>query len=136
MVHCCNQTGAGHSIDEADESDKDSIIDRIEQDQANAVQHDAVEVLDGDAPFQNEEDKNMFFEILEEVVMEGIVPEGYNLQEGEDEYDENMSEYLQVGRQREHHVEVLLANPIWMTHSMLWAQAAIILDHFEANVNF
>ncbi|KAG1864580.1 hypothetical protein C8R48DRAFT_601657, partial [Suillus tomentosus] len=136
MIHHHNQTGAGHPIDKVDESDEDSIIDRIEQDQANAVQHDAVEVPDGDAPFQNEENENMFFEILEEIVMEGIVPEGYNLQEGEDENDENTSEYLRVGRQREHHVEVSLADPIWRTHSTLWAQAASILDHFEANVIF
>ncbi|KAG1906383.1 uncharacterized protein F5891DRAFT_975775 [Suillus fuscotomentosus] len=84
-----NQTGAGHPSDEADEPAEDDIIDRIEQEQANDVQHDAVEVPDSNTPFRNEEDESMFFEILEAVVMEGIVPEGYNLREGEDEYDEN-----------------------------------------------
>ncbi|KAG2108333.1 hypothetical protein BD769DRAFT_1294457, partial [Suillus cothurnatus] len=74
-----NQTGAGHPSDEVDESDEDSVIDHIEQDQANDVQHDAVEVPDADTPFQNKEDENMFFETLEEVVIEGIVSEGYNL---------------------------------------------------------
>jgi hypothetical protein len=69
-------------------------VQRIEQKQANDVQHDAVEVPDSNTPFRNEEDESMFFEILEVVVMEGIVPEGYNLREGEDEYDENTSEYL------------------------------------------
>jgi hypothetical protein len=136
VVRRRNQTGAGHPSDEVDESDEDSVIDRIEQDQANDVQHDAVEVPDADTPFQNEEDENMFFETLEEVVIEGIVPEGYNLHEGEDEYDENTSEYLRVGRRREHHVEISLADPIWRTRSTLWSQAASILDHFEANVFF
>ncbi|KAG1887722.1 hypothetical protein F4604DRAFT_1570554 [Suillus subluteus] len=30
MVHCYNQTGAGHPIDEVDELEEDSIIDHIE----------------------------------------------------------------------------------------------------------
>ncbi|KAG1750321.1 uncharacterized protein EDB91DRAFT_1046232 [Suillus paluster] len=136
LVHGRNQTGAGHPNDESDESDEDSIIGRIERDQANDVQHDAVEVADGNTPFQNEEDENSFFEILEEVVMDGIVPEGYNLQEGEDEYDENTTEHLRVGRRRENYVEVSLADPIWRTRSTLWAQAASVLGHFEADVFF
>ncbi|KAG1726809.1 uncharacterized protein EDB91DRAFT_1254183 [Suillus paluster] len=136
LVRGRNQTGAGHPNDELDESDEDSIIGRIERDQANDVQHDAVEVADGNTPFQNEEDENSFFEILEEVVMDGIVPEGYNLQEGEDEYDENTTEHLRVGRQRENYVEVSLADPIWRTRSTLWAQAASVLGHFEADVFF
>ncbi|KAG1726325.1 hypothetical protein EDB19DRAFT_1643563 [Suillus lakei] len=136
VVRHRNQTGAGHPSDEADEPEEDDIIGRIEQEQANDVQHDAVEVPDSNTPFRNEEDESMFFETLEEVVMEGIVPEGYNLCEGEDKYDENTSEYLRVGRRREHHVEISLADPIWRTRSTLWAQASSILDHFEANEFF
>jgi hypothetical protein len=94
VVHHQNQTGAGHPSDEADEPEEDDIIGRIEQEQANDVQHDAIEVPDSNTPFWNEEDESMFFKMLEEVVIEGIVPEGYNLSEGEDEYDENTSEYL------------------------------------------
>lgn len=130
-----NQTGAGHPNDEL-ENEEDGVIDRIERDQANDVLHDAIEVPDGNTPFLNEEDENVFFGILDEVITEGIIPVGYNLQEGEDDYDENTTEHLRVGRRREIYVEVSLADPIWRTRSMLWAQAVSVLEHFEADVFF
>src|ERR1700679_384542 len=68
-----NQTGAGHPNDEL-ENEEDGVIHRIEQDQANDVQHDAIEVPDGNTPFLNEDDENIFFEILDEVITEGTIP--------------------------------------------------------------
>lgn len=130
-----NQTGAGHPNDKL-ENEEDGVIDCIEQNQANNVLHDAIEVPDGNTPFLNEEDENVFFGILDEVITEGIIPVGYNLQEGEDDYDENTTEHLRVGRRREIYVEVSLADPIWRTRSMLWAQAVSVLEHFEADVFF
>ncbi|KAG1908800.1 uncharacterized protein F5891DRAFT_937297 [Suillus fuscotomentosus] len=88
-----NQTGAGHPNDEL-ENEEDGVIHRIEQDQENNVQHDAIDVPDGNTPFLNEDDENIFFEILDEVITEGTIPVGYNLQEGEDDYDENTTEHL------------------------------------------
>ncbi|KIK35334.1 hypothetical protein CY34DRAFT_96267, partial [Suillus luteus UH-Slu-Lm8-n1] len=81
-------------------------------DRVNDVLHDAIEVPDGDSPFLNKEDENVFFEILDKVITEGIISAGYNLQEGEDDYNKNITEHLLVGRWREIYVEVSLADPI------------------------
>ncbi|KAG1867245.1 hypothetical protein DFJ58DRAFT_654437, partial [Suillus subalutaceus] len=124
------QTGAGHPDDE-DTNSEDQLILQIEEDQERNIRHAAVEVPGKKSPFETQHDENLFFSTVEQIVTEGIVPEGYGLLPDEQGDDAAMIEVLQFGRRRTKSITISLSDPIWEAHATLWCQGLSALSLFE-----
>lgn len=75
--------------------------------------------------------------MLEQIVIEGIIPEGYGLLPGEqDDDDTAMAEVLQFGRHGTESVIVSLRDAVWEAHVTLWCQALSALSLFETEGYF
>ncbi|KAF8550006.1 hypothetical protein OG21DRAFT_1478686 [Imleria badia] len=109
-------TSAGHPDDE-DLSKGHHLISQIEDDQQQHVHHDT--------------DEARFFGMLETIIIEGIIPEGYGCLPGElDDEDAEMIEVLEFGLWGKKHISISLTEPIW-SRTKLWAQALDILSGFN-----
>ncbi|KIK77939.1 hypothetical protein PAXRUDRAFT_36718 [Paxillus rubicundulus Ve08.2h10] len=132
ILQQAGQTGAGHP------NDKDSLeahgrVSQIEVDQLQHVHHDAVEVPEKRSPFRTEVYEMYYFHLLENLVTEDIVPEGYGLLPGElDDKDIEMVEVLQFGLRGTKSIAISLTEPIWAAREKLWAQALDLLYVFDA----
>ncbi|KAF8215165.1 hypothetical protein K438DRAFT_1473660, partial [Mycena galopus ATCC 62051] len=113
-----------------DEEDQaDGLAESIGFDQGPQICHDAVDVPDHKNPFADEPNQeNLFFDVLAEVVREGIIPAGYGLLP--EEWDEDGYpdvEILPAGRQMKTNFRMSLANPIWRQRATIWVQALSVL---------
>ncbi|KAF8146923.1 hypothetical protein K438DRAFT_1495251, partial [Mycena galopus ATCC 62051] len=108
----------------------DSLAECIGFDQNPQVQHDAVDVPDHKNPFLNEpEQEDLFFNVLAEVVRDGIIPAGYGLLPKEQVIEEDPdTEILSAGRCMKTKFCVSLANLIWGQRATLWVQALSVLS--------
>ncbi|KAG1781732.1 hypothetical protein EV702DRAFT_962584 [Suillus placidus] len=136
QTRCHGQTGAGHSDDE-DTNSGDQLISQIEEDQEQNVRHAAVEVPGKKSPFVTQEDENLFFSKVEQIVVEGIIPEGYGLLPGEqDDEDAAMIEVLQFGRRGTKSIVVSLSDSVWEARATLWCQGLSALSLFKTERYF
>ncbi|KIJ13006.1 hypothetical protein PAXINDRAFT_14212 [Paxillus involutus ATCC 200175] len=86
---------------------------QAQQDQLRNVRHEAVKVPAWPSPF-TVEDEEAFFNILERIINENIVPDGYGLLEGEiDEEDAEMVEIIPFGTRGSKSFAISLTDPIW-----------------------
>ncbi|KAG1902384.1 uncharacterized protein F5891DRAFT_1127681 [Suillus fuscotomentosus] len=134
---CCHgQTGAGHP-DDKDTNSGDQLISQIEEDQEQNVRHTAVEVPRKKSPFVTQDDENLFFSTVEQIIVEGIIPEGYGLLPGEqDDEDAAMIEVLQFGRHGTKSIVVSLSDSVWEARATLWCQGLSVLSLFETKRYF
>ncbi|KAG1879192.1 hypothetical protein F4604DRAFT_1579559, partial [Suillus subluteus] len=136
QTHCHGQTGAGHPDDE-DSNSEDQLILQVAEDQEQNVRHAAIEVPGKKSPFVTRHDENLFFSTVEQIVIEGIVPEGYGLLPGEqDDDDAAMTEVLQFGRRGTKSVIVSLSDAVWEACATLWCQGLSALSLFETEGYF
>lgn len=131
------QTGAGHSDDEDGSRSGGHDVTRIQvqilDKEHQHVHHDAVKVPEQLFPFNSVQDEAIFFGILETIITEGIIPEGYGCLPGElDDEDAEMVEVLELGRWRKKSITIALTEPIWTARTKLWAQASDLLAIFDA----
>jgi hypothetical protein len=132
IIRQVGQTGAGHPNDE-DGLEAHGQISQIEVDQLRHVRHDAVEVPEKISPFRTEAYEMDYFRLLENLVTEDIVPEGYGLLPGElDDEDIEMVEVLRFGLRGTKSITISLMEPIWVARAKLWAQALDLLYVFDA----
>lgn len=136
LIRGVGQTGAGH----LDEDLEDSVegrdlcrIAQIEEGQLQQVRHKAVEVPEEMSPFRIDTHEADFFALLENVIAQDIVPEGYGLLPGElDDEDVEMVEVLRFGLRGTKSIVISLTEPIWAARTKLWAQAIDLLSIFNA----
>ncbi|KIJ06238.1 hypothetical protein PAXINDRAFT_20559 [Paxillus involutus ATCC 200175] len=104
-------TGGGRT--DTDSEQNRPSESQAQQDQLRNVRHEAVEVPARPSPF-TVEDEEAFFSILERIINENIVPDGYGLLEGEiDEEDAEMVEIIPFGTRGSKSFAVSLTDPIW-----------------------
>ena len=136
------QTGAGHSPDEDLDDDsgdgEDSpdehhgILRMVGADVQDQVHHEAVVVPDWKSPFTCIDDETEFWSVLDNAILEDIVPTGYGPLPDEHEADDDRAmEYITVGWHRNKVFSVSLADPIWAKHAQTWCQALAVLTLFE-----
>ena len=126
------QTRAGHSKDEVDDNMDDTdfnegIAQGIHADQKTNVWHEGISVPDHNSPFHDTNEEANFFNVLANVVSQGIELQGYGLHR--DEWVDGkypVSEFIPVGKVGKG-VEVSLADPIWKRRATLWVQAVCTL---------
>ncbi|KAG1828585.1 hypothetical protein F4604DRAFT_1887876 [Suillus subluteus] len=123
---CCHgQTGAGHPDDE-DTNSEDQLVSQIEEDQEQ-----------NKSPFMTQDDENLFFSTVKQIVDEGIIPEGYGLLPDEQgDEDAAMVEVLQFGRCGTKSIIVLLSDSVWEARATLWHQGLSALSLFETERYF
>jgi hypothetical protein len=124
-----NATGAGHPIDEDDNS-QPPLAEQIASDQQSHVHHAGVAVPLHGNPFGNSTaDEDKFWRILSNVVEEKITPEGVGLHC--EEWDDGVYpsyEILQVGNRGTKEIHISLADVIWEQRAKLWGQAQTTLS--------
>jgi hypothetical protein len=75
--------------------------------------------------------------MVEQIVTEDIVPEGYGLLHDEQNKDNAaMTEILQFGRHGTKSVVVLLSDAVWEACTTLWCQGLLALSLFETEGYF
>lgn len=127
------QTGAGH-LDEEDGVEGHDLhrIAQIEEGQLQQVRLEAVEVPEEMSPFRTNTHEADFFSLLEDIIAQNIIPEGYGLLPGElDDEDVEMVEVLQFGLRGTKSIVISLTEPIWAARTKLWAQAIDLLSIFD-----
>ena len=126
------ETGARHSEDEVDGDLNEGIAQGIHADQHKNIQHEGIGVPKHSSPFHDTNEEADFFDVLTNIINQGIKLRGYGLHRDEwvnEEYP--VVEFIQVGKKVGKGVEVSLADPIWKSRATVWAQAVHILNHFK-----
>lgn len=121
------QTGAGHPADE----DIDGPVDDdewVDVDDESDPDFPLVEVLSTESPFEEPETEAGFFAALERQSVNGYVPANFGVLPAEwADGDYPVTEYLQVGRKRGHHIPISLSTEVWLPRAQLWARALALL---------
>lgn len=126
-----HQTGAGHDPEEepdSDQSDIDDILDtelnqttdhvdladRIAQDQAHHIRHDAVETPDVNPPFEASEIQQLLLHLLDEARDSNQLPTHYSIHPEEWEDGRYPSyEVIRTGRKGKKQLRISLPDEIW-----------------------
>lgn len=129
-----SDSGFSDSADE-DELD-DELDDNVAQEIAEAVQINsstpAAKVPRVMAPVSDQEQCE-FFDILNQIRADDVVPEGYGLGTGEQDYDEweDQEDIGQVGNVK--NTRITLVEAEWRPRVIEWVQAIEAWHHFEAS---
>ncbi|KAJ7025144.1 hypothetical protein C8F04DRAFT_968143, partial [Mycena alexandri] len=94
----------------------DDVDDLIAADQTRDIRHEAIDVPTHGSPFTSEQ-AEVFFEALNAVKEQGIIPAGFELDV--DGYPVRESIHLGRGGKR---VSVILPLEVWWPRALLWAQ--------------
>ena len=117
-----------------DQYDRTYLNDADDSDSVSDFDSDAGGAVDGPTPLnplENDEEKD-FFEVLGQVVEQGIEPVGYGLHP--DECEDGIYpqfEYIRVGKRAGKTIQVSLSSPVWRSRAVLWVQALRVLAHFD-----
>ncbi|KAJ6578020.1 hypothetical protein B0H19DRAFT_1208066 [Mycena capillaripes] len=120
------QSGAGHPEDEeegqwVDEQD-DNLADTVANDLAHNIRHPAIKVARHKNPFRSLLIEENFFAALEEIVRQGMVPEGYGVLQNE--WEDGAYPTMEAINPGTHGKEIIIALPrdIWLPRAVLFAQ--------------
>ncbi|KAJ7602094.1 hypothetical protein DFH06DRAFT_1024231, partial [Mycena polygramma] len=111
-----------YGVQEDLDEEWEDIDDMIADDQTRDVRHEPVEVPSHNGPF-NPELEAVFFEALEAVKAQNIVPESFDL--NLDAYPLRESIHLGRGGKR---ISVILPVDVWWPRALLWAQGLDLMD--------
>ena len=92
----------------------------------------AVVVPESRSPFRDEVAENVFYESLEEVQRDGIIPTGLGVRPqewGEEGYPS--VEHIRTGKRGGREIVIGLAVDIWIPRAVVWAQALNVLTQVQ-----
>ena len=121
VYECCSSLEPGDSPD---------TVDAIMSEQQANVNHEAVHVPSRRNPFRNNEEEEVFFSDLCEVITQDIAPTSFGLTP--EEWDLGVyptTETIRIGRLTKE-VEISLADPIWYSRAHLWCQSLLTLSSY------
>ncbi|GBE84083.1 hypothetical protein SCP_0600610 [Sparassis crispa] len=137
------QTGAGHPEDDSDSDDSDlelgenenenedrmieMLENRIANDQERNIRHKPIKVATHRNPFPDPQSLALFWQLLDAVRAQDIIPDGYGVTPTEWQdgvYPEE--EVIRMGRKKKGLV-IALPSVVWLPRAVLWAQAVEIM---------
>ena len=110
--------------------DSPDTVDAIMSEQQANVNHEAVHVPSRRNPFRNNEEEEVFFSDLCEVITQDIAPTGFGLTP--EEWDSGVyptTETIHIGCPTKV-MEISLADSIWYSRARLWCQSLLTLSSY------
>ncbi|KAH9910318.1 uncharacterized protein B0H18DRAFT_896135, partial [Fomitopsis serialis] len=134
-VRKSHQTGAGHPPDEENDGIEECFVHedagvvlarRLAEEHRANLRHEAIKVPRHTSPFASEQFETAFFQTLEEVYTQNLIPS--NMAVSEEEWPDNgypTEGQLKVGRVRI--ITIAMPHSVWLVRARRWCQALDLL---------
>lgn len=137
-----HQTGAGHPPEEEEEEGNEEeaagvrddlhIPQNVADTQQSSIRHEAIPVPVHGSPFADDlATLEVFFNALEAIQQEGILPAGYRLLPHEQDDGYEVDEIIHTGKRGRKELVVSLPEHIWWPRTKLWGQALHLMTYIQ-----